>query len=222
MSRVIVIGGIESTYANAQVLHELGEEIVMFFTRGPQSPGWQGVAMIDEARFPFAAQVPRTIVNGNINEHVPLMTSLRPDYIWSLGWQQIFRRELLSVCPVIGLHESLLPEGAGAVPIANAMLHERPVTGVTLFELDGGMDTGPIIGQLRGLLDPRQATATALYQEAMQLERWLLEMFVPHLRRGTAPRIPQDLSRRTTYGKIDWSAWPEAVVRRARTYPYSS
>jgi hypothetical protein len=30
MARIIVIGGIESTYANAQVLHDLGEEIVMF------------------------------------------------------------------------------------------------------------------------------------------------------------------------------------------------
>jgi hypothetical protein len=55
----------------------------------------------------------------------------------------------------------------------------------------------------------------------MQLERWLLEMFVHHLDRGTAPRIAQDLTARTSYGKIDWSAWPDAAVRRARTYPYS-
>ena len=34
MSRIIVIGGIESTYKNAQTLHEIGEDICMFYTRG--------------------------------------------------------------------------------------------------------------------------------------------------------------------------------------------
>jgi len=34
MSRIIIIGGIESTYKNAQILYEIGEEICMFYTRG--------------------------------------------------------------------------------------------------------------------------------------------------------------------------------------------
>lgn len=220
MARIVVIGGIESTYTNAQMLHDLGEKIAMFYTRGPRSPGWEGVAMIDETRFAFAREVPRTVVEKNINDHADEIRSLAPDRIYSLGWQQLFKRKLLGTCPILGLHESLLPEGAGAVPIANAILRDRPVTGVTLFELDSGMDTGPIVGQLRGLLDPRVATATELYEEAMQLGRELLRLFVPHINRGTAPRIPQDASRRTEYPKVDWSAWPEDRVRRARVYPY--
>ncbi len=220
MARIIVIGGIESTFRNAQVLHDAGEEIVMFYTRGPNSPGWEGVEMIDAARYPFAAKVPVTHVDGNINDHVAEMRALRPDVIYSLGWQQIYRRELLDVCPVVGIHESLLPEGAGAVPIANAILHDRPETGVTLFWLDGGMDTGPIIGQLRGLLDPRRADATALYEEAMRLGGALLRMMAPHIGAGTAPRIPQDFAKRTTYGKVVWSDWPADKVARARVYPY--
>ncbi len=221
MARLIIIGGIESTYANAQVLHDLGEEIVMFYTRGEESPGWEGVAMIDESLFPFAGRVKKTVVRGNINGHLEKMRALRPDFIFSLGWQQIFRKPLLSICPVIGIHESLLPEGAGAVPVANAILYDRPATGVTLFELDGGMDTGPIIGQLRGRLDPRAADATALYREAMQLEDNLLRMFMPRLADGTAPRIPQDFSKRTAYGKIEWERWPQDKIRRVRVYPYA-
>jgi len=221
MARIIVIGGIESTYTNAQVLYDLGEDIVMFYTRGERSPGWEGVAMIDESRFAFAGKVAKTVVQGNINDHVEEMKTLRPDFIYSLGWQQMYGKELLSHFTVIGIHESLLPEGAGAVPIANAILHERPVTGVTLFELDRGIDTGPIIGQLSGLLDPRTATATELYGEAMELEKELLTMFVPHINRGTASRIPQDFSKRTVYGKIHWDSWPEDVVKRTRVYPYA-
>jgi methionyl-tRNA formyltransferase len=220
MARVIVIGGIESTYYNAQTLHECGEEIVMFYTRGGSSPGWEGVDMVDESTFPFASVVPRTIVTANINDHVNEMRLLRPDAIYSLGWQQMFGRLLLSLCKVIGIHESLLPEGAGVVPIANAILHGVQRTGCTLFWVDGGVDTGPIIGQLAGLLDPRKENSTQLYREAMQLGSELLRMYIPHINSGKAPSIPQDNSRRVAYRKIDWSDWPDHLVRRARVYPY--
>jgi methionyl-tRNA formyltransferase len=82
------------------------------------------------------------------------------------------------------------------------------------------MDTGPIIGQLAGKLDPRKATATELYHEAIYLEEKLIKMFVPLLRENIAPRIPQDMTKRTVYGKIKWEEWPEEKVKRARTYPY--
>ncbi len=220
MSKIIIIGGIESTYKNAQLLHELGEQICMFYTRGENSPGWEGVGLVDESKFPFAAQVSKTIVHGNINEHISEMIKMKPDYIWSLGWQQMYKNRMFEICPIIGIHESLLPEGAGAVPIANALLYDRPATGVTLFELDQGMDTGPIIGQLKGNLDPRKVTSTDLYEEAMDLEEKLIRIFVPLLRENIAPRIPQDMTKRKVYGKINWNDWPVDKVKRARTYPY--
>lgn len=219
--RAIIIGGIESTYTNAQVLFELGVEILRFYTRGEASPGWDGVAMIDESRFSFSGQVPKTVVSGNINAHAEEMRNLAPDFIFSFGWQQLYGPSILSICPVIGIHESLLPEGAGAVPIANAILHDCTETGITLFELDGGMDTGPIIAQLRGQLSPRTATATELYQDAMVLGRKLLTMYIPLLESGEAPRISQNTDKRSVYGKIDWSKWPNEKVNRARTYPYA-
>jgi methionyl-tRNA formyltransferase len=177
--------------------------------------------LIDESRFSFSQKVSRTVVNSNINNFVDEMNLLKPDFIYSLGWQQIFRRAIRSVCPIIGLHESLLPQGAGCVPIANAILHDLPVTGCTLFWVDAGMDTGPIIAQLKGRLDPRQATATELYAEAMILERELLRAFVPLINSGYAPGIPQDFSKRTVYQKIKWEDWPASKVSRARVYPYS-
>jgi methionyl-tRNA formyltransferase len=220
MARIIVIGGIESTYYNAQTLHDCGEEIVMFYTRGESSPGWEGVDMVDESNFPFASVVPKTLVNGNIDDHFDAMKSLRPDAIYSLGWQQIYSRRILSLCSIVGIHESLLPEGAGAVPIANAILHGVKKTGCTLFWVDDGVDTGPIIGQLVGLLDPRNENSTRLYEEAMQLGSELLKMYVSHINSGKAPAIPQDMSHRLTYKKINWSDWPDELVRRARVYPY--
>lgn len=220
MSRIVIIGGIESTYRNAQILYEQGEEILMLFTRGQSSPGWEGVDLVDESNFPFVKKVPKTIVNGNINDYVGLIQELRPNYIWSLGWQQIFKEQLLSVCPVLGIHESLLPEGAGPVPIANAILHDQVQTGITLFQVDSGIDTGPIIWQLKGSLDPRKATSSELYEQAMKLSKELIKVILPFLSNNTAPRIPQNLNIRTQYKKINWDEWPAEKVFRAKTYPY--
>lgn len=221
MARIIVIGGIESTFTNAQVLHELGEEIVMFYTRGSDSPGWEGVEMIDTSQYPFASQVPTCKINGNINDHVEEMRALKPDFIYSLGWQQIYRKDMMNLCPLIGIHESLLPEGAGCVPIANAILYDRSETGISLFWLDGGMDTGDLIAQLKCTQDPRKVTSTDLYREEMDLEATILRNMVPHINAGTAPSIPQDMSKRTTYSKVNWADWPNDKVKRTRVYPYS-
>lgn len=220
MARIIIIGGIESSYCNAQILHDLGEEIVMFYTRGERSPGWEGVDMVDESKFPFANAVPKTVVNGHINNHLKEIRSLQPDIIYSLGWQQMYSRELLSLSKFVGIHESLLPQGAGAVPIANAILHGASKTGCTLFWIDDGIDTGAIIGQLEGVNDPRISNSTELYKESIDLSGELLRIFVPHINRGTAPAIVQDKSRRTVYKKINWEDWPEELVQRARVYPY--
>jgi methionyl-tRNA formyltransferase len=220
MARIIVIGGIESTFTNAQVLHDLGEEIAMFYTRGIDSPGWEGVEMVEASQYPFSSKVPVTEVNGNINDYIGEMVDLKPDFIYSLGWQQIFYKGMLDLCSIIGIHESLLPEGAGAAPIANAILYDRPLTGISLFWLDNGMDTGQLIAQLRGKLDPRVANSTDIYKEHMALESDILRMMVPHINAGTAPAIPQDMSKRTKYDKISWEAWPEDKVKRAQVYPY--
>ncbi len=220
MARIIIIGGIESTFTNAQVLHTLGEDILMFYTRGVNSPGWEGVDMIDASKYSFYNDVPVQTVNTNINDFVEEMASLKPDVIYSLGWQQIYSRELLSICPVIGIHESLLPKGAGAVPIANAVLNDFEETGCSLFYLDSGMDTGNLIGQLKCPSSPQTATSTQIYNEAMEISAELLKMLVPHINSGIAPSIPQDMSKRTVYGKVNWSEWPKEKVDRARTYPY--
>lgn len=220
MARIIIIGGIESTYRNAQVLHDLGEEIVMFFTRDEETPGWDGVDMVDDSQFDFVDKIPTTRVKENINDYVEVMRSLNPDFIYSLGWQQLYKSELLSVAPFIGIHESLLPRGAGPVPIANAILHQESETGCTLFWLDGGMDTGPIIGQLKNLENPMESNSTEIYEECFEISKNLLEMYVPHINKGSAPNIAQDISKRTEGTLINWDDWPDQLVSRARVYPY--
>ena len=93
-------------------------------------------------------------------------------------------------------------------------------TGITLFQLDKGIDTGPIVWQLRGLLDPRKTTSTELYNQSMMLSKDLIKASLPFLNNNSAPRIPQNMELRTLYEKITWDEWPEEKISRAKTYPY--
>ncbi len=221
MAKIIIIGGIESTFTYAQTLYELGEEILMLYTRGINSPGWENIDLVDQRKYEFLNHIPTTIVNSNINDYASEIASLAPDFIYSLGWQQVFKEPLLGICKILGLHESLLPRGAGPAPIANAILHGEIETGCTLFWLDSGVDTGPIIGQLKCINSPLTSNSTHLYSEIVNLGAQLLKMYLPYINNCTAPSLPQDFSKRICYGKINWDQWPREIVMRARTYPYA-
>jgi len=221
--KAVVIGGIESSFSNLEALVKAGVDVQMFYTRGKSSPGWGGVKMINESRFSHVKNVPRTIVNGNINEYADEIRKMQPDYGFSFGWQQIFKKELLQAPKYgfIGIHESLLPKGAGAVPLANAILHDFEKTGISLFYLDKGMDTGNLIDQITLPSSPRTATATQLYEECMEAGRTILTRNIPLLENRKAVRIKQNFNERTEYGKINWEDFSAEKVNRARTYPYS-
>jgi len=128
---------------------------------------------------------------------------------------------MFEICPIIGIHEALLPQGAGCVPLAHAICRNFQETGITLFYLDSGIDTGDIIAQLKCTKSPQKFNATEIYQEMMRLEEEIIRMYVPLLRRGVAPSIPQDMTKRSCFGKINWNDFPSEVVSRARVYPYA-
>ena len=72
-----------------------------------------------------------------------------PDYIFVLGWSQIFKEELLNIPNefVIGSHPSPLPEGRGRAPVPWTIIQEKKKSAVTLFKMNKGVDSGEILVQ---------------------------------------------------------------------------
>jgi methionyl-tRNA formyltransferase len=89
------------------------------------------------------------------------------DWLFVIGWSQVVRPPLLRTPRrgVLGMHPTLLPQGRGRAAIPWAILKGLSATGVTLFQLDEGIDTGPIVAQHVIPLGP-QTTATELYAAA--------------------------------------------------------
>lgn len=154
----------------------------------------------------------------------------RLDWLFIIGWSQIASPAVLQAPArgVLGIHPTMLPVGRGRAAIPWAILKRLPETGVTLFQLAEGVDTGPIVEQLRIQLSPG-TDATWLYQAVNNAHVDLIREVMPKLAAGQLAPVAQDESRATVWpgrkpedGRIDLSGSihdAECLVR-AVTRPY--
>ncbi len=151
-----------------------------------------------------------------------------PDCFFVLGWYHLIPKAIRDVAPVLGMHYSLLPDYAGGAPLVWALINQEQRAGVTFFELDGGVDTGPIIGQAAVEIKERE-TIAELYERVgheslslleRDLPRYLLGALKPTIQTGHGRRVfPQ---RSPEDGLIEWALDATVVDAfiRAQTRPY--
>lgn len=127
------------------------------------------------------------------------------DWLFIIGWSQIAKAPILSapLRGVLGIHPTLLPQGRGRASIPWAILKGLKKTGVTLFKLDEGVDTGEILEQRTIHLDDK-ITATTLYDLVNDSHIELISSIFPKLQSDTIILKKQD--------KNLASEWPERVA----------
>ena len=120
----------------------------------------------------------------------------------------------------INIHASLLPRWRGAAPIQRALLAGDRDTGITLMQMDVGLDTGGMLVQ-RALAIGSEETAGELHDRLATLGAQLIVATLPSL----PPPVKQDASLATYAAKltkeeavIDWSETAAIVARKVRTY----
>lgn len=152
------------------------------------------------------------------------------DWLFIIGWSQVAGPEILSAPRkgVLGMHPTLLPEGRGRAPIPWAILKGLKTTGVTLFKIEEGVDSGPIAGQIEIPLN-ETTTASELYIAVINAHQLLITQFLPKLIDGTISFIPQNDSlatywqaRKPSDGEINLfgSVWDAERMVRALSKPY--
>lgn len=122
----------------------------------------------------------------------------------------------------VNVHASLLPRLRGAAPITWAIVRGEPETGVTLMQMDEGMDTGPVLASARTPIDPDE-TGGELGTRLSLLGAELLKREWTRLLQGALTAIPQDNTRATVApmlrkedGCIRWSHTAQQVHDRVR------
>jgi len=122
----------------------------------------------------------------------------------------------------INLHFSLLPSWRGAAPIQHAVLHGDEVTGASVFQIEEGLDTGPVFGMLVEKLGPRD-TSGELLSRLASAGAGLLVSVLDAIADGTARAVPQPVDGvslapkiTVTDAEVRWRDPAFAVDRRVR------
>ncbi len=124
----------------------------------------------------------------------------------------------------INLHGSLLPKYRGAAPIQWAIANGDKETGVTVFQLDSGMDHGAILGSRSLTIDP-DITSGELGPRLMDLGTGLILEVLNKMETGQSQEFPQDHTLacpapklKKEDGKIDWAQNAQTIHNRIRAF----
>ncbi|MCX7114595.1 MAG: methionyl-tRNA formyltransferase [Gammaproteobacteria bacterium] len=157
---------------------------------------------------------------------VAQLSELAPDLMVVIAYGLILPQSVLSIPRLgcINVHASLLPAWRGASPIQSAILNADDETGVTIMQLDVGMDTGPMLATA---VTPIETTDTAgsLHDKLSQLGVAPLLSVLDRLATGEVVATPQPQDN-VSYAKkiqkedacIDWTQSAEHIDRLIRAY----
>ena len=124
----------------------------------------------------------------------------------------------------LNVHPSLLPKLRGPSPVSTAIVEGETTTGVSVMQMDEGVDTGPVLAQRETPIGESE-TAETLTARLFEMGAGLLTEVLPGWAEGRIQAVPQDESRATTTrlltredGLIDWNLSAERIARRVLGY----
>jgi methionyl-tRNA formyltransferase len=155
----------------------------------------------------------------------PLRT-WRPELLVVVAYGLLLPEQVLTLprYGCLNIHASLLPRWRGAAPVQRAILAGDAETGVSIMQMDRGLDTGPVLLERR-LAITREHTSGTLQGELARLGAAALLEALASLDAGTALAVPQSESGATyapkiqkSEARIEWQQDALAIERRVRAF----
>ncbi len=183
-----------------------GHELVRVVSRPdrPQRRGRQVVPMPVRARAIELGLPCDAPESANDPTFLDSLATLAPDIFLVADYGEMLRKQLRAL-PGIGvfnLHGSLLPRWRGAAPIVHSILAGDTETGVTLFRIEKGLDSGPIVDAARVEIGDRE-TAGELEARLARIAAGLLERNLVAFSEGTFRETPQEEAIATHAPKVE-------------------
>lgn len=224
--RIIFMGTPDFAVPALVALVEAGHEVVAAYTQPPRPGGRRGreltpspVQREAEARG-IEVRYPSSLKGA---EEQAALAALDADIAVVAAYGLILPQAVLDAPRLgcINIHASILPRWRGAAPVQRAILAGDPTTGVTIMQMEAGLDTGPMLATLRTLIDRK--TAGELTQELAQRGSQLLVGTLRDLAHHRKVAQPED---GVTYAKkidkaearLDFTQGAEQVERQVRAF----
>ena len=198
-------------------------ELVCVITK-PDAPAGRGRALQATTVADWAERNNVTLYKPENSELIGELTA-DLDLVVTIGFGLLLPLEILEKPRhgFINLHFSLLPRWRGAAPVQRAIEAGDSVTGVTVFQLDAGMDTGPIYTSAQIPLSV-STTADQLFQSLAILGVEPVLQTLELVERGERPTAQENAGASRAYklskeeGRIDWSLSAEVINRKVNAF----
>jgi methionyl-tRNA formyltransferase len=221
--RIVIAATPEVAIPALDAILESEHELISVITP-PDRPAGRGLTLTESPVSQWAR-------NKNVPTHKPERDAdLRPfvsgvDLLITIGYGVILAQDVFNT-PKFGslnLHFSLLPRWRGAAPVQRAIEAGDSVSGVTVFALDEGMDTGPIYTQMRFALDS-DINSDELLKELADLGAQALLQSLSEIEAGKKPTAQNNteatraLKLSKEEGRIDWNSPADVISRKVRAF----
>jgi methionyl-tRNA formyltransferase len=224
--RLVFAGTPAVTLPALEAISASRHELVAVLTR-PDAPAGRGRRLV---RSPAGAWADEhgvevlTPVRPREPEFLDRLREIAPDCVPVVAYGALVPPTALEIPRHgwVNLHFSLLPAWRGAAPVQHAVLHGDEVTGASVFELEAGLDTGPVYGTLTERIRPADTSGDLLERLATE-GAGLLVAVLDAIEDGTARARPQpadgvSLAPKLTVedARVRWTDPAFAVDRRIR------
>lgn len=227
--RIVFMGTPDFAVASLKALAERGtDEIAGVFTQ-PDRPKGRGQKMLMTPVKEYALEKGFAVYQPQrvkAPEVIELLRSLAPDLIVVAAFGQFLPKEILEMPKYgcINVHASLLPKYRGAAPIHYAVLNGETKSGVTIMQMDIGMDTGDMLTKAEVDITP-EMTMGELHDELKECGGELLLSTVEKIKKGEITPVKQNNSA-ATYAHlltremehIDWTLPAEKIHNKIRAF----
>lgn len=227
--RIVFMGTPDFAVGSLQALCESGKHEILAVVTQPDRPKGRGNKLLQTPVKEYALEQGLTVYQPQkvkTPEFVELLHELQPELIVVAAFGQFLSKEILELPKYgcINVHASLLPKYRGAAPIQYAIIKGEKESGVTIMQMDIGMDTGAMLDKVVVPIE-ENTTMGELHDALREQGAALLLQVIDKIAAGTAVAEPQD-NEQATYATlldrsmehIDWSKTAQDVHNLIRGF----
>lgn len=227
--RIVFMGTPDFAVGSLQALCESGKHEILAVVTQPDRPKGRGNKLLQTPVKEYALAQGLTVYQPQkvkTPEFVELLHELQPELIVVAAFGQFLSKEILELPKYgcINVHASLLPKYRGAAPIQYAIIKGEKESGVTIMQMDIGMDTGAMLDKVVVPI-AENTTMGELHDALREQGAALLLQVIDKIAAGSAVAEPQD-NEQATYATlldrsmehIDWSKTAQEVHNLIRGF----
>ena len=227
--RIVFMGTPDFAVGSLQALCERCKHEILAVVTQPDRPKGRGNKLLQTPVKEYALEQGLTVYQPQkvkTPEFVELLHELQPELIVVAAFGQFLSKEILELPKYgcINVHASLLPKYRGAAPIQYAIIKGEKESGVTIMQMDIGMDTGAMLDKVVVPIE-ENTTMGELHDALREQGATLLLQVIDKIAAGTAVAEPQN-NEQATYATlldrsmehIDWSKTAQEVHNLIRGF----